>query len=188
MKLENGIYRLTSLGDVTVQLGKEETDGMCFTLGGETYVAFVDPDDGYRSYGELASIRALASEVKVINENTFPPILVEVLNESWEHVDGYDNRSGWTISLINPVTKKVILKIGTDTTDAYYPFAICRWYPENITMEIIAATIEKKQEEQKEIEIQEAWFNKELVEAIGEENTDRVYEILRLNDATILFN
>lgn len=187
MKIENGIYRLTSLDDVTVQLMGETVEGHAFTLNGETYVAYLDPDDGWRSYGYLEKADSGLKGFKP--KNTFPPVLVEVVYEDIEnYVEGFLMEAGWIISMVHPKTKEVILRIGTDYTDAFYPYGVCHWHPENITDDIKDAQFNQELEEQKDLQIKATWFEKELIEAIGEENADRVWEVVRCNNATILFN
>ncbi len=85
-----------------------------FTLDGVTFAASEDPDDGYRScLGELAvSAERLA--------NSFPPIPVLAVQSAEELLEFYDARNGG-----------LLLVLGTDTSDDYYPLFVASWTPEN---------------------------------------------------------
>jgi hypothetical protein len=41
-----------------------------------------------------------------------------------------------TIQFIDVVTGKVVLEVGTDNTDDYYPYCVMNWYPENLACNV----------------------------------------------------
>ena len=93
----------------------------------DTVYAFEhDPDDGYRSYGNLYIPDISANDIK----NRFPAQDIIIIQHHREHTDGYKH----FYSILNAETGKAILEIGTDYTDSYYPIAICHYYPENMAI------------------------------------------------------
>ena len=99
----------------------EDCEVVRFVIDGKTYKATEDPDDGYRSY---------LKDLEVTNEkvtNSFPPqkVIGKMKDDSdWEKND--------TIQFIDTTTGKVVLEVGTDNTDDYYPYCFLRWSPENL--------------------------------------------------------
>lgn len=92
-------------------------DYIAFTLDGHTYLATEDPEDDYRS--SMQSIELTDTPTK----NTF--VGVEVL--------GRMSSSGYPIlELLNAKSGKVILEVGTDNADDYYPSWVARYSPENL--------------------------------------------------------
>ena len=87
-----------------------------FSLDGVAYEAVEDPDDGYRSYME---------EIKVVEpvEKMFDvPVMVEYIDtDSKDELIFRDRRN-----------QKVILSLGTDEYDDYYPFYFFDYTPQNI--------------------------------------------------------
>ena len=130
--IENGIHLLSGVENVIISgqdvWCSEDINGVALIIDGITYVAYEDPDDGYRSYGSF-----YRSNVEV--KNTFPAQRVEAVNIEWDAVDDYGWEStGEKLILIDCVTHEVILEVGTDTSDHYYPMAIFHWYPENMAI------------------------------------------------------
>ena len=96
----------------------EDCEVVNFVLGGKTYTAVEDPEDGYRSC--MRYLRETENPVK----NSFPPC--EVLgqmreNDKWENHDILD--------FVDTVTGKVVLSIGTGNTDDYYPYWVASFTP-----------------------------------------------------------
>lgn len=103
--------------------GDEPVDGFIVQIDGKNYGAYVDPDDGYRSYG-------LFFETEQPCTNTFPP--QEVLMEDIKEEGGYDwfeDPKVHMIRLINCDTKETILEAGTVWYDSYYPMGRCYFNP-----------------------------------------------------------
>lgn len=82
-------------------------------LDGKTYKAIEDPDDGYRSY--LKDIEITEEKIS----NNFPP--QKVIGKMKDDEEWETNN---TIQFIDVVTGKVVLEIGTDNADDYYPYCV----------------------------------------------------------------
>lgn len=101
----------------------EDYEVVRFVIDGKTYKATEDQADGYRSY--LKNLEVTDEKVK----NSFPPQKV---------VGKMKDDSGWekndTIQFIDKTTGKVVLEVGTDNTDDYYPYCVLRWSPQNLAI------------------------------------------------------
>ena len=93
------------------------TNDLSFCLDGVVYVAEEDPDDGYRS--TLKEIRVSDQPIK----NTFPgiPVMCVMPND--------------ILNIYSLLSAGVILRVGTDNTDDWYPMCIMEWSPKNIHTE-----------------------------------------------------
>lgn len=89
-----------------------------FALGGKTFAVLEDESDGYRS--SLQDILCVASRVRTV----FPPVWVWVSS----HPDSYRD----TLLFKVDSTGEVVLEIGTNEADDYYPSFVCDWRPENL--------------------------------------------------------
>jgi len=100
----------------------EDCEVVRFVIDGKTYKATEDPDDGYRSYLKDLEV----TDEKVMN--SFPPqkVIGKMKDDS-----GMDND---TIQFIDAATGKVVLEVGTDNTDNYYPYCVMHWSPENLAV------------------------------------------------------
>ena len=129
--IPNGEYELSGVGFTTIPVGffydEETADGDTFCLNGITYVAYADPDDGYRSYGIFAKSKEEC-------QYKFPPQKVKVTNyvEKDDSDETYYPTNIKKIVITDAVTGDEILVIGTDYSDDYYPCAIFRYTPENL--------------------------------------------------------
>lgn len=100
----------------------ENCNTITFCLDGLTYCATEDPIDGYRS---------CMSEIVVVADpprNTFPPCRVV------GKMRADDSDKNDTLELIDVTTGKVVLAVGTDTVDGYYPTFVSEWTPENMAI------------------------------------------------------
>jgi hypothetical protein len=94
---------------------------------GESITVFVfeDPNDGYRSSATPPLIAHCSMyEYAGTGEYIRVPVLISFL--SYEHgnaegIEVHDRRNG-----------KLILQLGTNNTDDYYPYFTAEWKPENI--------------------------------------------------------
>jgi hypothetical protein len=100
----------------------EDANRCTFILDGEAYQAIEDPSDGYRS-----TLRTLLRCDPALVSNRFEPIQV---------VGSMRGRTGYTendvIDFRDTRNGKVILSVGTENTDDYYPSYVADWQPENI--------------------------------------------------------
>ena len=105
---------------------------VCFRLDDIIYVAKEDPDDGYRSHMEELSVAPIDVKMK----NTFPSVQV---------IGVYQGDSSDILELIDSQTGEVVLEIGTDKTDDYYPYFVSSFHPEAmITNKEMKIDINKK--------------------------------------------
>lgn len=124
---ESKIVKLSGFCDATFYVGwnnDEPVDGFIVQIDGVNYGAYVDPDDGYRSYSSFF-------ETDQPCTSTFPP--QEVLWVTAIDEGGYD----WceepkmeALRLINPTTEETIIHVGTVWYDSYYPMGRCYFNPE----------------------------------------------------------
>lgn len=98
-----------------------DADGYIFRLNDKNYAIWANPDDGYRSYCEI-------EETDLPCKNTFPP--QEVFVMLYDEDEGFNTNQG--IKIYNIDDASLILKIGTDNYDDYYPCAVMEYHPENL--------------------------------------------------------
>lgn len=96
------------------------SDVIRFVLDGKTYTAVEDPVDDYRScLGEL-----FVSDNEVANR--FPPVRVIAQMREDEWLDILD--------ILDAQTGLVVLSVGTDYTDDYYPYFVADFDPRNMAV------------------------------------------------------
>lgn len=122
-----GEHHLDAVDEDTAQIKKwgdryESANVMRFRLDGKVYCAVEDPDDGYRSSMDKLFVSDDAMR------NAFPPIkvLARVMDRT-EYSGAAD-----VLQLLDVRNGKVILEVGTDNTDDYYPSFVASWNPANI--------------------------------------------------------
>ena len=93
-----------------------------FRLDGIVYIATEDPEDGYRSC--LSTIERDLCEIS----NVFLPTKV-VVKQYLDNSDCGDECCD-TIELVDIITKEVVLRVGTDLSDSYYPTFVSEFIPE----------------------------------------------------------
>lgn len=103
----------------------EDINVVRFVLDGITYKAIEDGEDGYRS----SCKELVVSDEKV--SNTFPPqkVIGKMKDNSPDQINDI-------IQFIDMVTQKIVLEVGTENTDDYYPYCILSWHPENLAINI----------------------------------------------------
>lgn len=87
-----------------------------FRLDGVVYMAIEDPEDGYRS-----CMKDLVVAPEAVMKNVFSP--VRVIGRCTEG-DVND-----ILNLFDAVTKELVLEVGTEGTDDYYPFFVAAFHP-----------------------------------------------------------
>lgn len=100
----------------------EDVNGIRFILDDITFEAIEDKDDGYRS--SMEEIFISDEEVK----NKFPRVEVSV---DYKNIN--EDRSADILTLTDKHTGEVILEVGTDNTDDYYPSYVASFMPEKMT-------------------------------------------------------
>lgn len=125
MELEDFVGKHLFSGVDYAETSEKEGIGLnvLFCIDGVTYLAEEDEDDGYRSYMK----ELVVSEVPP--KNTFSPEEVVC-----EHSEKHESHNGECDILFinNAKTGELILKIGTEDTDDYYPYCVMEYYPENM--------------------------------------------------------
>jgi len=106
----------------------EDANTCRFRLDGTVWCVVEDPSDGYRS-----SMREIVrSRKKPVN--VFPAIQVlAVIRER----NGYNSCD--LLELIDTQTAKVVLVVGTDNNDDYYPSFVANFSPENMASNVGAS-------------------------------------------------
>lgn len=121
------IVKLSGFCEATFYTGwnnDEPVDGFIVQIDGVNYGAYVDPDDGYRSYCAFF-------ETDKPCTNTFPPqeVLLMATEDEGDY-NWYEKPKISALYLVNPVTKEKILEAGTIWYDSYYPMGRCYFNPE----------------------------------------------------------
>lgn len=107
-----------------------------FRLDGVVYIAIEDPSDGYRS-----TMRDLIVANDVTMKNVFPAIEVIGRRRTEGEYGGTDD----VLELVDAITDKVVLEVGTDNCDDYYPCFVASFHPEAMaTNADVLAAEEKK--------------------------------------------
>jgi hypothetical protein len=140
MTLEDlvGEHALTAVEHDTAEVdgwdGKPRpANAIFFTLDGKTYRVTEDEDDGYRS-----SHRDI-EQVDVALKNTFAPVRVLARYVNGAHADTWAS-SNDLLELIDVVSGKTILLVGTENNDDYYPSYVASFWPERMAINADAAS------------------------------------------------
>lgn len=104
--------------------GDEEGQAIIFILDGIAYRVEEDPEDGYRS-----SMKSLTQLSASSVDNRFPAI--PVIGKMHIGNDGEEDY----FELYDVHNMKVVLSVGTDYSDDYYPGFVANWSPENVSHE-----------------------------------------------------
>lgn len=115
-----GLHKLSGVDIGSDTHNQEDCATIKFILDGIIYKAIEDPSDGYRSACE---------EIVVVKDH--------VANRFKAHqVFGKMKDSGYgthdTVQFIDVKTNKIVLEVGTDNTDDYYPCCVMSFIPENL--------------------------------------------------------
>lgn len=127
--IENGWHELSGVGRVWYHddWNDEDVEGVAIRIDGVVYTAYVDPSDGFRSYGYIT--RAIQGE-KLSAVFLPQPVFVQNSEERSQDDNGWP-RDYSMLSVYNH-RDELILCIGTDHSDSYYPRAIFQYNPENL--------------------------------------------------------
>lgn len=123
-----GEHTLDAVDSSNVQVEKwggfEDAEVFRFRLDGKVYTAVEDPSDGYRSMME----KLYVSDEPMTN--TFQPVRVV-----GRYRDKYDyGASAEILELIDVANGKVVLTVGTENSDDYYPYFKAEWSPESLAI------------------------------------------------------
>lgn len=120
----NGHHMLSGVSNFTYKGWDDDGDGVIIVLDDKIYSCYEDPDDGYRSYSVIRA--GVPYNVEKKCTNIFPP---QPVNVKFEEYTG--NYNSWDCKITNK-DGDLILRVGTDEYDDYYPKAIFEYYPENL--------------------------------------------------------
>ncbi len=120
-----GLHELSGI-DTSIELiqwgnWSENANVYLFVLDGITYKAVEDPADGYRS---------MCKELEICIDKVsyrFPP---QKVVGKMKDDDKYGNND--VIQFYDFITDKLVLEIGTENYDDWYPTCVMNWYPENL--------------------------------------------------------
>ena len=122
--IEDGVHYLSGIGSTTYhdEWNNEYIDVELFCIDDVVYGAYIDPDDGYRSYGKITAATDIA-DCKC--QFTFPPqkVIVENVHTKIEDEFGITK---------DAILDKEVLVVGTDYSDDWYPCAIFNYQPMNL--------------------------------------------------------
>ena len=131
MELSNflGEHVLTGcqFGTSTITYPWETTDAntLDFILDGRTLSVVEDPEDGWRSsMGEI-----MVGRSGLVITNTFPPCRVLGVFRSDSDYSVND-----VVDFYDQITGKIVMSIGTENTDDYYPCFVACFNPENMSI------------------------------------------------------
>lgn len=125
--LPDGKYLLSGVDEYqTTNDFYENINGVVLILNGEKYIMAEDPCDGYRSYG------VIDKDENVECINTFPPQEVMVESKVTEITEHFYSRVNEMMTIKNPFTNEIIIELGTEDIEDYYPVGIFRYHPENL--------------------------------------------------------
>src|SRR5574343_347944 len=123
-----GFHVLTGVDRGSIEVEDYGSPSLCetlsFTLDGVTYTACEDPQDGYRS-----SMRYLIQDGKTTN-NFRPQKVVARMRQNEEWRSAKDE----ILELVDLATGKVVLEVGTNYYDDYYPCFVASFFPENMAI------------------------------------------------------
>lgn len=126
--LTDGLHLFSGIDSAYINTGYDEadvTEGYIITIDNSNYAIYIDPDDGYRSYGVFAP-----TDKKPLY--TFPPqeVLVKTIKQDFSGNDFEPSIEG--VEIFNPKTNKLILSIKTTWWDSYYPCGSFEYNPQNL--------------------------------------------------------
>lgn len=127
MTLEDlvGEHELSGVDSGVLRVNKAYTaNRLLFILDGVAYQAIEDEEDGYRS-----SMREISQVPLDEVANRFSPVRVVGVYEKAP----YDDLDG-ILKLIDCRTGRVVLEVGTDYTDIYYPSFVANFVPQAMAL------------------------------------------------------
>lgn len=97
---------------------------IAFVLDGTVYRVTEDDDDGYRS-----SMKDIEVVTDLVVKNTFAPVKVLARMGSEGHYGECD-----ILQCVDVVTGKIVLEVGTESVDDYYPGYVANFTPEHMAI------------------------------------------------------
>jgi hypothetical protein len=126
-----GEHELSGVDGDTIQVKRwysgdetEPAEALRFVLDGVTYEGIESPDDGYRN--SMEGLYVTETPVR----NAFAPVRVVGRYRDKGEYSGTDD----VLELIDVANGAVILEIGTENVDDYYPGFCAHWHPERMAV------------------------------------------------------
>ena len=117
-----GKHEMTGLNigimDIERYGSKETCNFVDICLDNTVYRFLEDPDDGYRSY--MRSILIIPRRLAKLTDTGRVKLICSLQDDD-------------ILDMVDIVTNKSVLKVGTDYSDDYYPSCVMSYYPENMT-------------------------------------------------------
>lgn len=125
--ISEGKHMLSGVGTYTMKYDYGESINVTLVcIDGIVYGAYEDPHDGYRSYG---TFKKMPDNI-TCQYNFLPqPVIIKKV-----YPDFANNKFEEFMIILDAENGKEVLKIGTDTSDSYYPFCIFNYSPENFNI------------------------------------------------------
>lgn len=128
-----GEHLLSGVDGDTIQVQKwtdctEPAEVLRFVLDGVIYEGIESPGDGYRN--SMEGLYVTETPVR----NVFAPIKVVGRYRNKGEYSGTDD----VLELIDAANGKVVLEIGTDNVDDYYPGFCAHWHPDRLAVNVAA--------------------------------------------------
>lgn len=121
-----GDHILEGCCDTSLDLAEDETaNAMVFRIDGQNYLAVESRDDDYRSM--LRDVYKVGEDFPL--ENKFEACHVV---GRWKESNGTEKWGGWTdvIELVDAKTGEVVIELGTESWDEFYPVCRMSFYPQ----------------------------------------------------------
>jgi hypothetical protein len=134
-----GEFQLTGVSRDDTQVASEwdedryeDSQIFSFILNDITFTAVEDPDDGYRSH-----MRYIAVEQFAVRSQFHPVDVYTIYRTDNTHLkednDDYFSGEVWeTLEMYDKGNDKLIMRVGTNNADDYYPYFVAEWMPENM--------------------------------------------------------
>lgn len=109
----------------------DEYNGYVIELDGVLYLAYEDPDDGYRSY---SSLRPVAEGESFEIHNRFEPQLVvsESCRVTIDDPEDYFYEQDKQMFTLTNLRGGTVLEVTTDYSEDYYPVGWVKYHPEEL--------------------------------------------------------
>lgn len=130
-KITEGLHVLTGIGQSYFYDEYEGCDvlGVIIQIDGKNYRAWEDALDSFRSIGRFV-------ETDEAPKTLFAGQYVVAHTEEIRTVDEDGYPVERTVFSLHNIGGGLVLEVGTDSSDTYYPFAIFHWHPENLPINI----------------------------------------------------
>lgn len=123
-KIKEGRHTISGIDEYSNDLDfYNESNIIVLCIDDINYGFYENPDNDYRSYGMIKELPNYKCKY------TFPPQPVDLTIKE-ERNDG--DLKTYILEFKDATNGKIVLEIGTEHLDDYYPCAISHWHPENL--------------------------------------------------------